>query len=296
MSSSEFILVGVGDADATLDHIQWAAAEAARRHCELRLVHAFTLPASAGYPDFTSDSADLRTGLQHESERALRSLALDLQHGHPDLQVTTTVRYQRPVDAIRSGSVDAALTVVGSGDQSRLPGVVLGSVALAVASSCPAPVAVIHSGRSSTTDGPVVLGVDGPSTSEAAVAFAFHAASIRGAELLAVHVWHDMIVPGSRHLQNPLLDPTRIEQEERAVLAERVAGWADKYPDVPVRQVLVRGRATTELLEYAKQAQLLVVGTHGHGGFAGMLLGSTTQALIVHSAAPVVVVRPPTAH
>lgn len=171
------------------------------------------------------------------------------------------------------------------------PGALLGSVALAVASTGPAPVAVVHLGDQERTSGPVVVGIDGTATSEDAVGFAFHAASLRRAELLAVHIWNDVVVPGSHRLQNPLVDPGRIRQQEQEVLAERIAGRAEKYPDVPVRQILVEGRAVPSLLEYAAQAQLLVVGSHGRGGFAGMLLGSTSHALIIHSAAPVVVVR-----
>lgn len=289
--SPEFIVAGFDGSDAAMEAVRWAAGEAARRHCELRLVTAFTLPAMAGYREFTTYPEDFEAGLRHASEQMLHRVARDVQREHPDLRIATKVLYQRTLDALRSESAGAVLTVVGSGDQSRLPGVVLGSVALAVASTNPAPVAVIHTGQSSSTSGPVVLGVDGTGTSEAAIAFAFNAASTRGAELHAVHAWHDVIVPGSRHLHSPLLDPARLEQEERTLLSERLAGWADKYPDVPVRQSLLRGRAVPELLECAKPAQLLVVGSHGHGGFAGMLLGSTSQALIIHSAAPVVVVR-----
>jgi len=88
-----------------------------------------------------------------------------------------------------------------------------------------------------------------------------------------------------------VFDSAGIEQEERVLLAERIAGWASKYPDVSVQQELVQGRAVTTLLEYAQRAQLLVVGSHGRGGFAGMLLGSTSHSLIIHSSCPVIVVR-----
>lgn len=290
-STTEFIVVGVDDTDAAVEAARWAADEAARRHCELRVIHAFTLPAVAGYPEPWAGSEELQEGLRRDGEKLLDRIAADLKHRHPDLPVTARVSYERTVVALRSESAGALLTVVGSGGASRFSGAFLGSVTLAMASTGPAPVAVVHHGDRQRSSGPVVVGIDGTATSEAAVSFAFHAAAVRRTELLAVHVWHDMVVPGSHRLQNPLLDPERIQQQEREVLAERVAGWADKYPDVPVRQILVEGRAVPCLLGYAKQAQLLVVGSHGRGGFAGMLLGSTSHALIIHSAAPVVVVR-----
>ena len=289
--ANEFIVVGVDESDVALDAARWAADEASRRHCELRLVHAFTLPAIAGYPEFTTYSDDLQSGLRHDCEKMLRRVAADLQREHPDLGIVTKVIYERASVALPAESAGALLTVVGSGDENRVYGVLLGSVALAVASTNPAPVAVIHRGHHGRTSGPVVVGVDGAGTSEGAIAFAFQAASFRGAELVAVHTWHDVVVPGTHRFQNPLVDPARIEQEEREVLSERLAGWADKYPDVPVRHVLTSGRAVPRLLQEAEQAQLLVVGSHGRGGFTGMLLGSTSHSLILHSQAPVVVVR-----
>ena len=293
--ASEFIVVGVDDSAAAVEAAGWAAAEASRRHCELRVIHAFTLPAMAGYPDYSSGSVELQEVMRTDGEKSLARIAADLRRSHPGLPITTRAVYERAPVALRSESAGAQLTVVGSGGVSRLSGALLGSVALAVASTGPAPVAVVHLGDRRTT-GPVVVGIDGTATSEGAIAFAFQAAQVRGAEVLTVHVWSDLVVAGSHRLQNPLLDPERIRQQEQEVLAERIAGWGDKYPDVPVRQILVEGRAVPCLLGYAEQAQLLVVGSHGRGGFTGMLLGSTSHALIIHSAAPVVVVRPDPAH
>lgn len=291
-SAHDFIVVGVDGSDSAVDAANWAASEAARQHCELRLVHAFTLPISAGYPYYYDGYPDdLHPVLRETGRRLVEQLGADLKRTHPDLAVTTQVVYERPAVALRQASERARLTAVGSGNTGRVHGVLLGSVALALASTNPAPVAVIHHGQTATQTGPVVVGVDGSHTSDAAVAFAFNAASTRGTHLVAVHVWDDIIVPGSRQLQNLLLNPARIEQEERALLAERIAGWAGKYPDVSVEQTLVEGRAVTSLLDFASAAQLMVVGSHGRGGFAGMLLGSTSHSLIIHSACPLVVVR-----
>jgi nucleotide-binding universal stress UspA family protein len=73
--------------------------------------------------------------------------------------------------------------------------------------------------------------------------------------------------------------------------AERLAGWQEKYPDVTVRRVVTRDRPARSLLEQAKEAQLVVVGSRGRGGFEGSLLGSTSQAVVHHSPCPVAVVR-----
>ncbi|WP_189226392.1 universal stress protein, partial [Saccharothrix coeruleofusca] len=133
-------------------------------------------------------------------------------------------------------------------------------------------------------DGAVVVGVDGSPVSEQAVAFAFEQASSRAAPLTALIAWTDLPTGG--------VDWARVEQERRRLLAERLAGWQEKYPDVRVTRVVVRDRPVRALLAAARGARLLVVGSRGAGGFQGMLLGSTSQALVSHAPCPLAVVRP----
>jgi nucleotide-binding universal stress UspA family protein len=77
------------------------------------------------------------------------------------------------------------------------------------------------------------------------------------------------------------------------VLAERLAGWGGKYPDVEVRRVVVRDRPAHALIEQATAtaAQLVVVGSHGRGSAAGLVLGSVSHAVLHHSPCPVAIVR-----
>ncbi|WP_460700804.1 universal stress protein, partial [Nocardia thraciensis] len=84
-----------------------------------------------------------------------------------------------------------------------------------------------------------------------------------------------------------------IRDTEDAVFAESLAGFGERYPDVPVRRILVRDRPVRSLLEESEKAQLVVVGSHGRGGFAGMLLGSTSAALVQSVDCPIIVVRQP---
>jgi nucleotide-binding universal stress UspA family protein len=289
--ANEYLVAGVDGSEASLDAARWAGAEAARRHCELRLLQAYSLPAMVGYPDYDPFPEELAPVLRDEAQKVTDRVAAELRRTYPQLTVTAAVVQQMATDALRDASHGAVLTVVGSDHVNRFHGVMLGSVALAVASTNPAPVAVIHRGQTQRTEGPVVVGVDGSRTSDAAVAFAFQAAAVRGADLIALHVWNDITVPVS-HRMRDVMDPVRIEQEEQALLAQRTSGWTDKYPDVAVRRVVVEGRAVAALLEYSAAAQLLVVGSHGRGGFTGMLLGSTSHSLIIHGTCPVVVVRP----
>ena len=81
------------------------------------------------------------------------------------------------------------------------------------------------------------------------------------------------------------------EPIEDEVLAERLAGWSERYPDVPVRRENVRNDPAPVLVDQSQWAQLVVVGGHGLGGFAGMLLGSVSTAVVQLAQTPVIVAR-----
>ncbi|MBM2616336.1 universal stress protein [Actinoplanes sp. LDG1-06] len=166
----------------------------------------------------------------------------------------------------------------------------IGSVALQTATHGAGPVLVARG--TPRSDGPVVVGVDGSPVSAEALRFAAEEAALRGAELVAVHAWNGGDgTELNAHL--PMSYSTWSgEDEERRVLAEALAGLAEKYPDLPVRREVVDGSARAHLTRWSTTAQLIVVGSRGHGGFTGLLLGSVVQHLLHHADCPVAVVRP----
>ena len=89
-----------------------------------------------------------------------------------------------------------------------------------------------------------------------------------------------------------VLDGDAIDADEHRLLAERLAGWGEKYPDVPVQRLVTRCRPAATLIEQSQHAQLVVVGSRGRGGLVGLLLGSVSHALLHHAGYPVAVVRP----
>ncbi len=282
-------VVGIDESEAAAAAAVWAADEAERRHAVLRLVHSYLLPQNAGYPDYESMPNDMQFEIRQQGQRLLDRVGSALAARRQSLAVDTLTVYARPAKALRTASEHAILTVVGSGSAARVPGVLVGSVALAVAASNPVPVAVIHPGFGGHPTGPVVVGVDGSPLSDNAIGVAFDEASVRATELVAVHAWSDFFLDG--RLDSPLTDPKVLLQEERALLSECLAGWTGRYPDVVVRHILVRKSPTAALLEYAASAQMIVVGSHGRGGCTRMLVGSNSRALITHARCPVVIAR-----
>jgi nucleotide-binding universal stress UspA family protein len=138
--------------------------------------------------------------------------------------------------------------------------------------------------------GPVLIGVDGSPANNPAVGLAFEEAALRGVPLTALHAWTQPVSTGPGDMLPLVYDPTAVEAGEARLLAEALAGWQEKYPDVEVRRMLVHRNARTALIEATSQAQLAVVGTRGIGGLAGLLLGSVSQAVLHHAAGPVAVV------
>lgn len=284
------IVVGVDGSEASVAAVEWAADEAERRHAALRLVHAYRLPTMGGFPGYNAVPDDLLEHMRDAGHHLLVSTAAAVAGRHPGLEIISTLYHGRAEIGMRSASEQAQLTVVGNAQ--RTGGPALTSVGLSVTSTNPAPVAVIHAHQKAPQTGPIVVGVDGSPLSEAAVAFAFDEAAIRATDLLAVHAWNDVYLD-SRRLEPLLIDPVVLEQQERALLSERAAGWTERYPDVQVHQVLVHQRPTTALLRFSHTAQIVVVGSHGRALLAGMLLGSTSHALAIHAHCPVIVVRTP---
>ena len=139
--------------------------------------------------------------------------------------------------------------------------------------------------------GRIVAGVDGSDSSRAALAWAVRQAALTGAQVDAVHAWHVPTSYGYGYGYASVLPVIDLQEVARQVLDEAIADVAGLAPDVEIRPVIVEGNPAQALLDNAKDADLLVVGSRGHGGFAEALLGSVGQHCVHHANCPVVVIR-----
>src|SRR5512132_1916499 len=182
------------------------------------------------------------------------------------------------------------MIVVGCRGQGAVARALLGSVSAGLIDRAQCPVAVIHDEHAlpqRSPQAPVVVGIDGSRTSDLATAIAFDEASRRGVGLVALHAWSDVGPLGFANTDRAPIEWANIKVREEEVLAEHLSGWRKRYPDVAVNKIVVCDRPAPQLLEQAKNAQLLVVGSHGRGGFSGMLLGSVSRAVVNSADIPV---------
>ncbi|GEL19600.1 universal stress protein [Pseudonocardia asaccharolytica] len=287
------VVAAVDGSEPALEAVRWAALEAGRRNATLRLVTVFNWPETRHVGELRLGSDYVET-LRESARSALAFAASEARAMAAGIEIEQEVRTGFPVPVLTDESRHAQLVVLGRRGLGGFTGLLVGSVATGVAACAVSPVVVVRGPvptGPAAPGGPVVVGVDGSPTSEAALAFSFDAASWRGAPLLAVHTWLDVMLEPT---MVPLLDWDAIEADERALLAERMAGWQAKYPDVEVHRLVTRDRPARALVQQSDRAQLLVVGSRGRGGLAGMLLGSVSQTLLRHAHCPVAIVRPRT--
>ncbi|GHH40731.1 universal stress protein [Lentzea cavernae] len=285
--SSLPVVAGVDGSSSALAASRWAAREAARRGAPLYLVSAFGWSGKRHLGD--PGLGRYRDAMVQEAWRTVGAAADAARHAAEGVEVSEMTVDGFPVPLLVTESRTAELLVIGDRGLGGFTSLLVGSVAIRLAAQAECPVVVVR-GEDSVDAGPVVAGVDGSPISEAALGFAFEAADARGVPLVAVHVWNDYAVGA------PVPHPGEwgaVEADEHRLLAERLAGWSEKFPDVVVRREVVRDRPAHALIEHATRtgAQLVVVGSHGRGSAAGLVLGSVSHAVLHHSPCPVAVVR-----
>ena len=282
------IVVGIDGSPHSHDAIGWGAVEADRRNLPLHLVHALpdhegTAPSPTGDPDARRAEGDVVA--QGGISRARLAV--------PDVRVTAQTPRGTAAALLVEASTVADTVVVGARGRGAGRSAMLGSVSQQVAmhAQCPVVVTREHAAEDGAAAGRVVVGVDGSEVSASAIGYAFEHASLSDSGLTVVHAWWWEYVEGMLAESPWAGDWEKIRAGEEVVVAESLAGWREKYPDVEVLVHVLRGHPVELLVEESAGAELLVVGSRGRGGFAGLLLGSVSHGALHHALCPVAVVR-----
>jgi nucleotide-binding universal stress UspA family protein len=281
------IVVGIDGSEPSLTAARWAATEARLRHRALRLVHAYTWPFVPAF--LVTPLGWTEETLRQDFEALVAEAVSAVTADAGESAVTGRAVSGSAAAVLVEASADACLVVVGHRGQGGLASLLLGSVAAGVAAHAHSPVVVVRqSSDAASPAGPVVVGVDGSAPSDAALGFAFEEAGLRGLPLTVVHAW----TPPSRRGARPLTDDmAELETAEVHQMREWVRRWREKFPHVRVTDRLIAAHPAAALIDLSRDATLLVVGSRGRGGFAGLLLGSVGQQVLHHAHCPVAVVH-----
>ncbi|MGI5238966.1 universal stress protein [Dactylosporangium sp. CA-139066] len=293
MNRATAVVVGVDGSPESLAAVDWAAGDAGRRGCRLRVVHALQWPAGLYAPLGAPVPPLYETTVREATQRILDEAVARARAAAPGIEVATDLPVGHPAAALLEESRQAVAVVVGSRGLGGFTGLLLGSVGAELAGHAACPLVVVrHTVRPAGPEaGRVIVGIDGSHDARSALRFAFEQASYRGCAVTAVHAYQWPPTTGPGEMLPLVYDPAQLRDEERLAVAESMSGWGEQYPDVDVRQTVVRGRPAAVLTELSAGAELLVVGSRGRGGFTGLLLGSVSQAAVHHAACPVVVAR-----
>jgi nucleotide-binding universal stress UspA family protein len=277
------VVVGIDDSEAATAAARFGLDEARRRTAPLQLVTAAPRP-SARLIALLDEQATL---LLRHRQAIVEAAAAALRAEAGDVPVTAHAVDGHAVDVLSAESARAQLVVLGGRGVGGVPGLLLGSTAARVVAQASCPVVVLPDDRDVVVRDrrTVVVGVEGRDGDQDVLAVAFAEAASRGTDLLAVHVWQEVILDASFRTVSPLSDWEGVVADEERILAEALAGWRAKEPDVPVREAVVRDRTAPALVAAALTAELLVLGHRGR-----RFLGSTTHSVLNRASCPVEVV------
>lgn len=285
------VVVGVDGSTAGYGAVSWAAREAQLHHCELKIVSATGAVGPYGEVSLPPDYFVQRDRVIREHLEEAAAIARTTYSDATRATITTEILEGPERPALIEASETARMIVVGSRGLGQVTAVLAGSVAVGLGAHAHCPVVVIRPKTGQTSEaGSIVVGVDGTANSRPALAAAFDEATLRGVGIVAVHTW-SQFSQSSVFVDQVGMSWDAVQDAEQSVLAESLAGYSDSHPQVPIERVVTKAKPARELQERSVNAELLVVGTRGRGGFAGMVLGSTSAELVHTATCPLMIVR-----
>lgn len=280
------IIVGMDESDCAAGALRWAVAEGERRGWPVRAVMAWTF-LRQHHLDRT-DEHDPEYA-EEDAARALSRYVADAVGGAA-AGVELDVVCERAAPSLVEAAKDASLLVVGSHGYGGISGAFMGSVSQYCLHHATVPVAIIRDDeRTEVKAGKVVVGVDGSDTSRRALDWALDEARARGGYVEVVHSW---MLPASYGYPTLAVPDLTVFEEAAEGVVDHLLEHADTSGmSRPISRVVIGGTSTAGLLTArADDAELLIVGSRGIGGFQGMLVGSVAHHLAHHSPCPLVVI------
>ena len=287
--SSGPVVVALDGSDESKAAVGWAADAARRRGSPLWLVHAMDF----GHADLAvREFPEMALAIRRGAEEMLDDEMAEAGTSVGDIEIRTVLEDGDPSTVLLRQAAHAILVVLGSRGRGGFAGMVLGSTSLKVAMHAPCPVVVLRSAAADASAGPsagrIVVGSDGSPHSARAVGLAFEEADLRGVGVTAVRTW---LAPDIDVDATPAHEWEQAEKDEKARLTEDLLSWRTRFPKVDVVEKTVRGAPAATLIDESEGAEMLVVGSHGRGGFGGLVLGSVSHAALHHAHCPVAVAR-----
>jgi nucleotide-binding universal stress UspA family protein len=284
------VTVGVDGSEESLRAVEWAALEARRHGSSLRIVSApAELPRLRAYQASPDEIAAALRGI---AARSLGAAITRSEEVAPGLPIETGLLSGPAAVAVADCGSGASMLVVGARGAGGFVAMMLGSVSRHVATWAPCPVVVVRD-EATAVHREIAVGVRDPDEVTGTLGFAFEEAALRGADLVAVHTWYWL--PAAPSAAGPAAalrppNPGQISAEAARHLAAALEQWHGKYPEVRVRQDIVRGHPARVLASYSARADLVVLGRHGHPAGPGPGIGSIQHAVLDHAHGPVAVV------
>ncbi len=291
MASTDVILVGADGSTESLAAVAWAADRALRTGARLHIICTYALASysaaalDGGYA--VLDDEALRQGAQQVVDEAVTHAR---QRG--DVRVSGSVEPGDPAAVLVEMSREVSLVVVGSRGGGGFADRLLGTVSSALPAHAKCPVVVVPrrtSGKAFTPVERIVVGTDGSDVASSALRTAIDEAQVWGANLTVVSAIPIASGGGMMSWLPTSVDRDALFKEVRQGLDNAIASALDGR-DLKVARHALDGNAASLLIEFSTAVDLLVVGTRGRGGFAGVLLGSTSQMVLGHSTCPVMIV------
>jgi len=285
---SATVSVGYSGSQTSAQAVDWAVVEAEVRGDALRIVTCADMPVMSGEAALGWDSGAAFQAMREASVVASEQMSTKVKAAHPTLTVTAEVIPGPASSALLTGVTAADLIVVGASSHDGAAAFWLGTTPRSLVHNSPCPVAVIRGSATRGAPDRIVVGIDGSATSDAAVTWAADEADRHQVGLVLVHGWSYAYAPVDASATQAR-DLTEVDADCEL---NRSVELARERCGATVTGELVETSAVTALLEFVRDGDLLVLGSHGRGGLRSRLLGSTVNSVLDAAAVPVVVVRP----